>query len=188
MSTLPKVIKIEDFSFHLEDEKNGMEVLPIYSSQIGDIRIIIRKTPLDKWVGRVYALGNLSTDELDSPEEVCKVIISCMKYELKKRLNLNNTKTDMKKVALEIAKAHRAEDSETIAIFFFESENEIRLVEVSKSVGSGPPFEVLPFKLSVQHMDMQYPCVVILLSPEEWVAVKNGDIKLPPGWDNLEEI
>jgi len=50
-------------------------------------------------------------------------------------------------VAEELAKAHVAEDPQTTDVFYLEGiRDEVRLVEVSGSLGSGGPGEVLPFR------------------------------------------
>jgi hypothetical protein len=92
--------------------------------------------------------------------------------------------------AKELAKAHVEDDPKTTDVYFVEGvDNEVRLVEVSGSLGNAGPGEVLPFRFEAQPKDgVPYPSVVVLLSPAEWAAVKKGDLKLPPGWDKLKRV
>jgi hypothetical protein len=93
-------------------------------------------------------------------------------------------------VAEELAKAHVQDDPKTTDIYFVEGvDNEVRLVEVSGSLDNGGPGEVLPFPFEAQPKEgVPYPSVVVLLSQAEWAAVKNGKLKLPPGWDKLKKV
>jgi hypothetical protein len=94
-------------------------------------------------------------------------------------------------VATELAEAHRAEDPATDAIYLSAAEGEVRLVEVSKSVGSSARGEVLPFGFRARpEQGIPYPSVIVLLSPSEWSEVKSGALTLPRGWnrDELKKI
>ena len=65
--------------------------------------------------------------------------------------------------------------------------DEVRLVEVSGSLGNGGPGEVLPFRFQAQpEKGVPYASVVVLLSPSEWEAVGKDELKLPPGWDKAK--
>jgi hypothetical protein len=87
-------------------------------------------------------------------------------------------------VATDLAKAHVEEDPATTDVFVADSPDEIRLVEVSGSLGSTAPREVLPFRFTARpDQGIFYPSVVILLSPSEWEAVQKGKLSLPSGWD-----
>lgn len=87
-------------------------------------------------------------------------------------------------VATELAQAHRAEDPSTDAIYLSEAEGEVRLVEVSGSVGSSAGGEVLPFGFRARpDQGIPYPSVVVLLSPSEWKRVQTGTLALPKGWE-----
>jgi len=58
------------------------------------------------------------------------------------------------------------------------------LVEVSGSLASNGPGEVLPFRFQPQpEQGIPYASVVVLLSPSEWEAVGRGELALPQGWD-----
>jgi hypothetical protein len=87
-------------------------------------------------------------------------------------------------VAQELARAHREDDPGTTDVYLSESPDEIRLVEISGSLGSASPGRVLPFRFNERpDQGIDYPSVVILLSPQEWEAVQRGELPLPPGWD-----
>jgi hypothetical protein len=84
-------------------------------------------------------------------------------------------------VAQDLARAHRAEDPETRAVFLADDATEVRLVEVSGSVGSSG--EVLPFRFAPRpDLDVPYASVVLLLSEDDWRRVERGELELPPGW------
>lgn len=88
-------------------------------------------------------------------------------------------------VAAELAQAHVEDDPNTTKVYFVEGvADEVRLVEVSGSLGNGGPGEVLPVRFEAQPDEgVPYPSVVVLLSPSEWDAVENDQLKLPPGWE-----
>ncbi len=87
-------------------------------------------------------------------------------------------------VARELAAAHRSEDPERVEIYLAEAADEVRLLEVSKSVGDSG--EVLPFRFAPQpKQGIPYPSTVILLSVEEWRRVQAGELVLPEGWGGL---
>ncbi len=95
-------------------------------------------------------------------------------------------------VAEELDKAHVAEAPQTTEVFYLDGiRDEVRLVEVSGSLGSGGPGEVLPFRFQPQpEQGIPYASVVVLLSPSEWQAVGRGELALPHGWDkaNLKKV
>jgi hypothetical protein len=88
-------------------------------------------------------------------------------------------------VALELARAHKEDDPQTTDVYFVDGvENEVRLVEVSGSLGNGGPGEVLPFRFNAQpEQGVPFPSIVVLLSPAEWGAVERGELDLPAGWE-----
>ena len=90
-------------------------------------------------------------------------------------------------VALRLAEAHRKEDPATSDVFLASDDDEVRLVEVSESVGTTG--EVLPFRFG-PHSDQQipYPSVIVVLSPEEWRLVQDGKLKLPDGWGDAGSL
>ncbi|MBI3206695.1 MAG: hypothetical protein HYZ29_34490 [Myxococcales bacterium] len=94
-------------------------------------------------------------------------------------------------VAQWLAEAHMKDDPATTDVFVAEAADEVRLVEVSGSVGPGTPREVLPFRFAANpDKGVPYPSVVVLLSPAEWEAVQRGELALPSGWekDSLRKV
>jgi hypothetical protein len=90
-------------------------------------------------------------------------------------------------VARELAEAHRVEDPKTKSVFLAEGEDEVRLVEVSGSIGNSG--EVLPFRFAPHpERGIPYASVVVLLSEDDWLRLKKGDLTLPPGWGNPEGL
>ena len=86
-------------------------------------------------------------------------------------------------VARELAAAHRAADPATteIKLFLSPQGDEIRLLEISSSAPTSG--EVRPFRFGPDHaQQIDYPSVVILLSPPEWHDVQSGRLALPSGW------
>jgi hypothetical protein len=99
-----------------------------------------------------------------------------------------STMKTVAQVAHELAKAHIEDDPNTTDVYFVDGiDNEVRLVEVSGSLGNGGPGEVLPFRFKEQpEQGVPYPSVVVLLSPAEWASVENGQLELPPGWEKAK--
>jgi hypothetical protein len=93
-------------------------------------------------------------------------------------------KKSVPEVAEELAKAHVVDDPKTTDIFFVVGvDDEVRLVEVSGSLGDTTgPGEVLPVRFNAQE-GIPYPSVVVLLSKAEWTAVQSKTLKLPVGWE-----
>ena len=93
-------------------------------------------------------------------------------------------KRPLNAVARELAEAHREADKKTTTIKLFPSsqQEEIHLLEVSAAAPTTG--EVLPFGFAADPAHgVDYPSVVILLSPEEWQQVEHGDLSLPSGWN-----
>ena len=90
-------------------------------------------------------------------------------------------------IAKRLAAAHRRADKKTTTIKLFPnaSENVIQLLEVSSAAPTTG--EILPFRFpaDIEH-GVDYPSIVVLLSPEEWKLVESGSLTLPSGW-NLAE-
>ncbi len=92
-------------------------------------------------------------------------------------------------IANELADAHREADPDTLGVYLAPdpSEQEIRLVEVSRSVGTTG--EVLPFRFGARaDQGIPYPSVVVLLSPEEWEQLSAGKLQLPATWGPVEAL
>ncbi|MDP3277248.1 MAG: hypothetical protein Q8Q09_18810 [Deltaproteobacteria bacterium] len=88
-------------------------------------------------------------------------------------------------IAGELAQAHVEDDPQTTAVYYVEGvHDEIRLVEVSGSLGNGGVGEVLPFRFKPQpEHGIPFASVLVLLSPSEWTQVQAGTLELPQGWD-----
>lgn len=90
-------------------------------------------------------------------------------------------------VAHELADAHRAVDPATKSVFLAKNASEVRLVEVSGSVGNSG--EVLPFRFAPRpDLGVPYASVVVLLSEDDWHRVEQGDLSLPDGWGQLDAL
>jgi hypothetical protein len=90
-------------------------------------------------------------------------------------------------VAQQLADAHRHEDPETKEIYLAEAENEIRLIEVSASLQ--PTGKVLPFRFTARpDQGIDFPSVIVLLSPAEGDLLRKGKITLPPGWGDYSTL
>jgi len=88
-------------------------------------------------------------------------------------------------VAQILAEEHRKNDPDLRAAYLADDPDnrEIRLVEVSSSVGI--TWQVLPFRFAARpDLGIPYPCVIVLLSPEEWeaLATEGSDLTLPASW------
>jgi len=92
-----------------------------------------------------------------------------------------NANVSVEDVARDLARAHRAEDPQTLEIYLAHADDEVRLLEVSKSVTDGD--QVLPFRFGPQpSQGIPFPSTVILLSLQEWKRVRAGELSLPDGW------
>jgi len=98
-------------------------------------------------------------------------------------------KSPLSSVAKKLAAAHRRADKKTTTIKFFpnSSDNVIQLLEVSMAAPTTG--EILPFRFpaDVEH-GVDYPSVVVLVSPEEWERVESGSLTLPIGWNLAEAV
>lgn len=85
-----------------------------------------------------------------------------------------------------LARFHRAEDPDTTAVYFFDAPDEVRLVEVSGSIGGSG--DALPFRFGPQPKHgIHHPSVIILLTPDEADQVREGKISLPEGWGSIDD-
>lgn len=90
----------------------------------------------------------------------------------------------LKMVARALAKAHRKTDRKTsvVKLFHTTQQDEIHLLEVSAAAPTTG--EIMPFRFGEDlAQGVDYPSVVILVSPEEWQEVEAGRLPLPVGWD-----
>ncbi len=93
----------------------------------------------------------------------------------------------VEEVANELATEHKHEDPETVAVYLSKAAAEVRLVEVTGSVGNTG--EVLPFRFEPRpDLGIAYPTFVVLLSREEWSGLKAGSLELPQGWGRADDL
>jgi hypothetical protein len=93
-------------------------------------------------------------------------------------------KRSLKDVAKDLADSHRKADSATITIKFFPKakDGEVCLLEISTTAPSTG--EIMPFRFeSDLSRGVDYPSIVILVSPSEWDKIQAGKLTLPNGWD-----
>jgi hypothetical protein len=99
------------------------------------------------------------------------------------------TMVSVSEVAKKLARAHKEADPEIDQIYLVEdpSGSEVRLVEVSKSVGNTGT--VMPFRFAARKdLDVPYPSVVVLLSPEELQLVHDRELALPDTWGPMPTL
>lgn len=86
-------------------------------------------------------------------------------------------------VAKHLAMAHKRADPEIQQIYMIEDSAgaEVRLLEVSGSVGFTG--SVMPFRFAPRpDLDVPYPSVMVLLSPEEKELLDRKELELPAAW------
>ncbi|WP_437630701.1 hypothetical protein [Sorangium sp. So ce854] len=92
-------------------------------------------------------------------------------------------------VAKHLAEAHKKADPDIQQIYMVEDPTgaEVRLVEVSGSVGYTGA--VMPFRFAARpDLDIPYPSVVILLSPEEKTLLDRKELELPDTWGSSPRL
>ena len=96
-------------------------------------------------------------------------------------------KKSLENAARELVEAHREADSGVSHAFLSRKDNEIRIVEVTDSVGTTN--EIIPFRFkSRPDLGVPYPSVIILLSPDELGLLKKDKLKLPKGWGSFKDL
>ena len=92
-----------------------------------------------------------------------------------------------RQVAEALAAAHRRADPDIVKLYLAldPSQREVRLVEITTEAPT--TMEVLPVRFRATP-EVPLPSAVLLLSPDEWAAIKRDKIALPDGWKGLEEI
>jgi hypothetical protein len=89
-------------------------------------------------------------------------------------------------VAKMLAGEHMSEDQGIREVYWLPAATEVRLVEVSGSVGDRG--EVLPFRFTPDPPEVPYPSVVILLGPGDWDRVRNGELRLPETFGKVDDL
>ena len=95
----------------------------------------------------------------------------------------------LKEAAIDLVQSHRDVEPNLRRIFFYRDPDgrEVRLVEVVD--GSPSADDVLPFRFAPdESRGVHYPVVIVELSPEEFERVEQGELPLPPGWTDREEL
>lgn len=96
-------------------------------------------------------------------------------------------KKSVEDAAKELVEKHREVDPEITHAFLSPKGNEIRIVEITNSVGTTN--EIIPFRFkSRPDLGVPYPSVIILLSPDELGLLKRNKLKLPKGWGTFQEL
>lgn len=86
-----------------------------------------------------------------------------------------------------VALAHRKSDPEIVAVYVVPDTDEVRIVEVSRSIGTTG--ELVPFRFSGRkHSDLPLDTVLVLVSEEEYELLKSGALDLPEGWGKVDEL
>jgi hypothetical protein len=86
--------------------------------------------------------------------------------------------SNVKDIANLLASEHRKDDATIEAIYWLPHENEVRLIEVTKSVpadGSIMPFRFAPDK------EILAPSLIVLIHPDDWA--RRADLKWPSELD-----
>jgi hypothetical protein len=89
-------------------------------------------------------------------------------------------------VAKLLAGEHMSQDEGIREVYWAPAANEVRLIEVSRSVNDSG--ELLPFRFSPDPPDVPYQSVVILVSPGDWKRVVDGDLQLPETFGVVAEL
>jgi hypothetical protein len=86
-------------------------------------------------------------------------------------------------VARRLAAAHRATDPSTELVFLDADpeQEEIRLVEVTRSAASGGELHPIGFAARPD-LGFPFPSQIVLMGPSDWAAVEAGRLELPDGW------
>lgn len=90
-------------------------------------------------------------------------------------------------VAQMLAGEHASSDEGMKKVLWFPHDREIRMIEVSSSVGSTG--EVLPFRFTADPPEVPFESVIALLGADDGERLEGGQLELPPGWDrDLAEV
>ena len=96
-------------------------------------------------------------------------------------------KKTLKETAEALVSKHVEVDPEITHVFLARNENEIRIVEITSSVGTTK--EIIPFSFkSRPRLGIHFPTVIILLSPEELELLKKKELELPKGWGAFKNL
>ena len=76
-----------------------------------------------------------------------------------------------------LAAEHTREDDDIELIVWVPADEEVRLIEVTRSITDRG--EVLPFRFTADPPDVLFPTVVILLGQGDWEQVSAKELELP---------
>ena len=85
----------------------------------------------------------------------------------------------------QIAQKHRERDPLTTHIYYSETSEELRMLEVSNDTSTIPA--IIPFRFK-PHDDYPLPISIAVISPEELKLLKEGELDLPEGWGKFEDL
>ena len=95
----------------------------------------------------------------------------------------------LKDTAVDLVQSHREVEPNLRRVYFYRDPagREVRLVEIVE--GSPSAGEVLPFRFAPDEArGVRYPVVIVELSPEEFDRVERGELPLPAGWTDREQL
>lgn len=95
----------------------------------------------------------------------------------------------LKAAAVHLIESHKEVEPGLQRVFLYRDPDgeEVRLVEVVE--GSPTADDVLPFRFAPDATHGHpFPVVIIELSPDEFARVERGDLSLPQGWTEREEL
>jgi hypothetical protein len=98
-----------------------------------------------------------------------------------------NEPQTVEQAANALAAMHRQNDPETTAIYRIDRPDEVRLLEVTGSVGAVG--DLLPFRFAARpEMGVPYPSVVVLASQHEFDLLQRGQLSLPKDFGHPDEL
>lgn len=95
----------------------------------------------------------------------------------------------LKDTAVDLVRSHREVEPNLRRVFFYPDPagREVRLVEIVD--GSPTAEDVFPFRFAPDEArGVRYPVVIVELSPYEFDRVERGELALPIGWTDREEL
>jgi hypothetical protein len=95
----------------------------------------------------------------------------------------------LKDTAVDLVQSHREVEPNLRQVFYYRDPDgrEVRLMEIVD--GSPSAEHVLPFRFAPDAArGVRYPVVIVELSPEEFERVERGELPLPAGWTDREQL
>ncbi len=95
---------------------------------------------------------------------------------------------EIERQARMLAKENRKSDSDITKVLWFPHHEEVRLVEVHKTIPPAGDGYVHPFYFRASPQDdLPAPSGVALISPEEFKQAKLRKLRLPKGWGSWKD-